>query len=172
MSYLISVGLTLGLVLTAWLIYKLEGIREEKIRRNKASIVLSLLCDELKLTRQRLIDSKKHGYSRPFTLAFRDTAWKAFSDGGQLALIQDLALLTAIAEAYYYISQLTLLENRYFGVCHRPPNTWTRQVRSRHIGYFNMLYPEAKCNIEKAIANIDRLPTGEAPKQGTGRPRC
>ena len=133
------IGVGIGIPIALWLSRKQQA-SEEEVRREEAADedrdrkakVLSLLQGELRHNRDMLVNRVKMREKGHFVPIHRlkTTTWSTFSDGGELQWVRDLDLLEIMSTAYYYVYELTRIENLFMEV-HYSATDWSRRRDAR-----------------------------------------
>jgi len=137
---------------------KKETEAEQKAAELKRSQVLTLLLHELQIN-QLLIEKRlgleDNKYPHP---EFRSIAWDAFSSGGELKWIDDVTLLSIIANAYHTIRQIISDEESwYHAELERDPRTMGSTKGDRIRSHIVPIYPQAKEVIEQSIRAVEQF---------------
>ncbi|MBN2266891.1 MAG: hypothetical protein JW725_00930 [Candidatus Babeliaceae bacterium] len=98
-----------------------QEAKKDRIQKDK---IVPLLREELLVDFGHLASWQKSNFQKLETvytgIFLEDSAWKAFSDSGELAFIKDPELLKKISHAYSSMSILKLLSERYMDLAHLP----------------------------------------------------
>jgi hypothetical protein len=79
--------------------------------------ILELLRGELAVNRRilpQLIEAQATDPAVVSTVGMKNDLWMSLADGGELHWLDDLTTLDAVANAYYHLRRLIVLEERYF----------------------------------------------------------
>ena len=116
----VLVGIPIAVRLAMWQQeqrQKREDEKEQAESRSRKSRILNLVREELEFNRNKLSEQPVEPDS-PFERVIsagglKDELWRAFSDGGELEWIDDLDLMSILAQAYHCIRRVIFLQDLY-----------------------------------------------------------
>lgn len=125
----------LGLMFGIPIGLEVERLQSQKESKNRKLKILELVKKELNFN-HGLISKNWVGKDPIERGSFiggnlKDELWNAFSDGGELEWIDNVELLDKIANAYYYIKQLSLLSQKMFSASLITPRSLSGQITTK-----------------------------------------
>jgi len=153
------IGIAAGLPIGFWTNRRMQQeaeIRrkqiEETSRRQQVHRILTILLDELEENLPSLrVTIEEHIVTYPFHIA----RWQALSAGGAMRWVENVRLLSEIAEAYEYLEAVNNLSLKWIEV-QLLPSAGAREEQARHFLKDRLIHGAA----EDALEQVEQAITG------------